>query len=132
MAYSNGYGTRHNSHASNGLSSAFHHKSRREVDSSPLDDCLAGAKGAARKLWRFWKGNGRRMVSGFAVNMLRQIRHNLAFRRVVSAPHVLVIVWVLLLLWGEKWVFHSRVEDCHWSSWEKWVCATILSYGRQH
>lgn len=119
--YSNDYGTAYNAH-SNAFSSAFHHSSRRDIDSSLLDDCLAGLKVATRSLWGFWKGSGRYMVLGFLVNMLRQLRHNLAMRRLLSFPHALVVVWVLLLLWGERWVFHSRVESCHWSSWENWVC----------
>ncbi|KAH8906027.1 putative frost protein [Coniochaeta sp. PMI_546] len=117
--YSNDYGTAHNAH-SNAFSSAFHHSSRRDIDSSLLDDCLAGLKVATRSLWGFWKGSGRYMVLGFLVNMLRQLRYNLAMRRLLSFPHALVVVWVLLLLWGERWVFHSRVESCHWSSWENW------------
>lgn len=122
--YSNHYETDHNHH-SNGFSSAFHHNSRRDIDSSLIDDCLAGVKGATRSLWRFWKGPGRRMAFGFLVNMLRQVRHNLAVRRLLSFPHALVALWLLLLLWGERWVFHSRVERCHWSSWENWVCSAI-------
>ena len=121
MAYSNGYGgAGHNTYRS---SSAFYHNPRRDVDSSLTDDCLAGVKGGARSLWRFWKGSGRHLAGGLAVNMLRRVRHNLAMRRLLSFPHALVAVWVLLLLWGERWVYHSRVEDCHWSSWENWVCS---------
>ncbi|KAB5549874.1 hypothetical protein GE09DRAFT_1128126 [Coniochaeta sp. 2T2.1] len=120
--YSNDYGTahHHSSSSSNGFSSAFHHNSRRDLDSSLIDDCLAGVKGSTRSLWRFWKASGRRLAFGFLVNMLRQVRHNLAPRRLLSFPHALVVVWVLLLLWGERWVYHSRVERCHWSSWENW------------
>jgi hypothetical protein len=120
--YSSGYGTGHNTHHRNGFS-AFHNS--RDIDSSLIDDCLAGMKGATRWLWRFWKGSGRLMVSGLLVKMLRQVRHNLAMRRLFSFPHALVVVWVLVLLWGERWVFHSRVERCHWSSWENWVCLAM-------
>ncbi|EOO00749.1 putative cell division control protein 1 protein [Phaeoacremonium minimum UCRPA7] len=41
-------------------------------------------------------------------------------RRLLSFPHLLVMAWVFVLLWGERWVFHTRVESCHWSNWEKW------------
>ena len=124
--YSSDYGTNHHHHRrGNGFSSAFDHNSRRDIDSSLIEDCLAGVKGAARSLWRFWKGSGRQLALGFLVSMLRQVRHNLAVRRLFSFPHALVVVWVLLLLWGERWVFHSRVERCHWSSWENWVCLRL-------
>ena len=122
--YSSDYGTKHHHRRrSNGFSSAFDHNSRRDIDSSLIDDCLAGVKSAARSLWRFWKGSGRQLALGFLVSMLRQVQHNLTMRRLFSFPHALVVVWVLLLLWGERWVFHSRVERCHWSSWENWVCS---------
>lgn len=126
--YSSDYGTTQQSTHSNAFSSAFHHNSHRHVDSSLIDDCLAGVKAAARSSWRFWKASGRHLVFAFLVNMLRRVRHNLAMRRLLSFPHALVAVWLLLLLWGERWVFHSRVESCHWSSWENWVCWLQLTF----
>jgi hypothetical protein len=114
--HGHGYGTRHHP------STTFHSSSHRDiVDSSLIDDCLAGVKGVTRSLWRFWKGPGRRMLSAAAAKMLRRVRHNLALERVFSFPHALVVVWVFVLLWGERWVFRSRVDRCRWSSWEDWV-----------
>lgn len=46
---------------------------------------------------------------------------NLAPRRLLSFPHALVLVWMVILLWGERWVFESKVDDCAWKKWEKWV-----------
>lgn len=70
------------------------------------------------------------MASEFLLSILHWVRHNLSMRRLFSFPHALVAVWVLLLLWGQGWVFHSRVERCHWSSWESWVRRPLSCYGR--
>ncbi|KAF3357497.1 Oxoglutarate dehydrogenase [Verticillium dahliae VDG1] len=45
---------------------------------------------------------------------------NLTARRLLSFPHLLVGFFVLLMLWGEYWVFDSRVASCKWDKWEKW------------
>ena len=34
---------------------------------------------------------------------------------------LLVLIWVLTLWWGEKYVFQSHISACQWSNWEKWV-----------
>ncbi|KAI9047629.1 hypothetical protein LZ554_008342 [Drepanopeziza brunnea f. sp. 'monogermtubi'] len=41
-------------------------------------------------------------------------------RNLLRLPHLFVLVWVLALLWGERWVFQSSVESCNWKSWERW------------
>lgn len=40
--------------------------------------------------------------------------------RLLSFPHLLVAMWVFVLLWGERWVFESRVDHCDWDRWEQW------------
>ncbi|OAA54347.1 Glycoside hydrolase, family 3 [Niveomyces insectorum RCEF 264] len=52
--------------------------------------------------------------------VFRQLRHQLTPRRVFSVPHLLVAVWVLVLLWGERWNFAAKVARCDWDHWEKW------------
>jgi hypothetical protein len=42
-------------------------------------------------------------------------------RRLVSLPHIFVVIWALVLLWGERWVFESAVQACRWENWERWV-----------
>ncbi|KAK3939693.1 hypothetical protein QBC46DRAFT_315368 [Diplogelasinospora grovesii] len=73
-----------------------------------------------RRLWRFWNERGRHMVVAAMVFSARRLRQNLAWHRLFSFPHLLVAFWVVLLLWGERWVFHSKVEKCRWSNWEQW------------
>ena len=88
---------------------------------SLLNDLRAFVVGSLRLLWRFWNERGRRMALAALISAARQVRRNLTYNRLFSFPHLLVAIWVFVLLWGERWVFHSKVESCHWSNWEKWV-----------
>ena len=88
---------------------------------SLIDDFRAFLIRSYRWFWRFWRERGRRMVQAGMVALARRTRQNLAYNRLFSVPHLLVCVWIVVLLWGERWVFHSKVEDCHWDNWEKWV-----------
>ena len=36
-------------------------------------------------------------------------------------PLALIIVWWVVLWWGEETVFRRSVESCAWKSWESWV-----------
>ncbi|KAF9875732.1 manganese ion homeostasis [Colletotrichum karsti] len=78
----------------------------------------------SRSIWAYWQTRGRRS----AINMLYragwQLRQNLTARRLLSFPHLLVCFWMLVLLWGERWVFSSRVAECRWSNWENWPSGT--------
>ena len=65
-------------------------------------------------------GPGRRMALLATQRIVDTIKRNLAARRLLSFPHLLVLFWIVILLWGERWVFDSKVERCEWSSWEKW------------
>ncbi|PHH78579.1 hypothetical protein CDD82_2970 [Ophiocordyceps australis] len=56
----------------------------------------------------------------FAIRTLHQIRRNLTRRRLLSFPHALVLIWILVLLRGERWAFQSSVSECAWNNWEKW------------
>jgi len=104
---------------SNGFSSAFHKP--RHDDSSLVDDFRAFLARIARLFWRFARGKGRRLAMELLMDGGRQLRRNLIARRLLSFPHALVAVWIFVLLWGERWVFHSRIEQCRWSDWEDWV-----------
>jgi hypothetical protein len=44
-----------------------------------------------------------------------------SFRRLFTLVNVLVVVWWVVVYWGERRVFSSAVESCNWDSWEKWV-----------
>ncbi|KAI9806657.1 MAG: hypothetical protein M1825_006114 [Sarcosagium campestre] len=40
-------------------------------------------------------------------------------RRIITLPHVLIVSWLFLLLWGERSVFTASVQLCDWD-WEDW------------
>lgn len=88
---------------------------------SLFDDLRAFVAQLVRSLVRFWRERGRRMAFAALLSLAHRLRQNLTYNRLLSFPHLLVAVWVVVLLWGERWAFHSKVESCHWSSWEKWV-----------
>lgn len=50
-----------------------------------------------------------------------RMKVNLAARRLLSFPHMLVVLWMLVMLWGERWTFKSQVQNCDWDHWEDWV-----------
>lgn len=47
---------------------------------------------------------------------------NMTYRS-IYLPHILIVLWVFILLWGERWVFNSSVVACDWKKWERWVCS---------
>ncbi len=108
-AYGNGYGYTPN------------HSYRDSDSTSFLDDLRAFIAQSIRSLARFWNARGRHMALATMLASLRRLRLNLAPHRLLSVPHLLVAVWVVTILWSERWVFHSKVESCHWSNWENWV-----------
>ncbi len=57
---------------------------------------------------------------------IRRAQQRLIPKRLLSLPNILILSWVLLLWWGERWVFRSSIANCLWSNWEKWVCASLL------
>ena len=54
-----------------------------------------------------------------AVEMLRAWKP----KELLGLPLVLIIIWMLVLWWGEEAIFRRKVEDCAWDRWESWVCA---------
>src|SRR3954471_25039037 len=89
-----------------------HYRSDSDSNTSALDDLRAFLARAIRRLWRFWNERGRHMAAQSAVSGARRLRRNLEYQRLVSLPHLLVGLWVLVLLWGERWAFEGKVEGC--------------------
>lgn len=88
------------------------------------EDIFSFIAQAIRALVRFWRERGRHMAYAIMLSMAYRLRLNLTYNRLFGFPHLLVVAWVVVLLWGERWVFHSKVESCHWSNWENWVWQT--------
>ena len=96
-------------------------RSRTNDFQSICDDIGSSAMNIGRRIWNYWNASGRQGASNIAMQTLYQLRRNLSSRRLLSFPHLLVGFWVFVLLWGERWVFSTRVNSCDWDHWESWV-----------
>lgn len=92
---------------------------------SMLARVIAGLpSGLAVQMQRLWDRHG---YAAFAPSpsrlsrSLRQAHRNWSLRRLLSLPHLFAALWILLLLWGERWVFESSIAACEWNRWERWV-----------
>ncbi|MBE3110340.1 MAG: hypothetical protein IMZ46_07475 [Acidobacteria bacterium] len=107
-----------------------HARKRNPFDDGHDPTCLDHASSLARRLARrlaallaFLRANGPRMAASLAARGAWTLRRNLTRRRVLCFPHLLVLVWVFVLLRGEGWIFHWKVDKCRWENWEDWVRA---------
>ncbi|EXJ74160.1 uncharacterized protein A1O5_02454 [Cladophialophora psammophila CBS 110553] len=41
-------------------------------------------------------------------------------QRLLSLPSALVLLWICLLWWGERYIFQQSVAQCLWRQWESW------------
>jgi hypothetical protein len=94
---------------------------------SLLSHILAGMpSGLSAQMQRIWErySYGYSSVGTGGTRIPRSLRHmerNWHWRRLLSLPHLFVAVWLVTLLWGERWVFQSAVKACQWGNWEDWV-----------
>lgn len=80
---------------------------------------------------RLWERKEYNMVSTKHSRIPRSVRRwQFNPRSWANLPHLLVGVWMVMLLWGERWVFQSAVEECKWENWERWVRRIIPWKGR--
>ncbi|KAH7313469.1 putative manganese ion homeostasis [Stachybotrys elegans] len=86
------------------------------------DDVSAAelAQRSAQMAWAWAAGPGRLKATALALRLVDRIRRNLVPRRLFSLPHLLVFCWFIAILWGERWIFESKVESCEWENWESW------------
>ncbi|KAF7546723.1 hypothetical protein G7046_g9222 [Stylonectria norvegica] len=92
----------------------------RRHNESFADALAARMKRGTQTLWTWGSGPGRHMATAYGLKALHVLRRNLSSRRLLSFPHLLFFFWALILLWGERWVFTSKVADCDWDHWENW------------
>lgn len=85
------------------------------------DEMLAGSRSIVRRAWTYGSGRRRHTAWTLAVKGGHQLRRNMVRRRLLSFPHLLVGLWIVVLLWGERWTFASKVGRCDWDHWEDWV-----------
>jgi hypothetical protein len=90
-------------------------------DLSVAEEIYRGVAELLRLAWKWIRGPGLHRVAVLVARVLHQIKRNLAAKRLLSFPHLLAFLWMILLLWGERWIYANHVNVCDWRSWEKWV-----------
>ncbi|KAI1185446.1 hypothetical protein F5B17DRAFT_432548 [Nemania serpens] len=100
--------------------SAIYPSSSHDPGASIWDEIMAGSRSLMRRAWTYGNGRGRHTAWTLAVKGGRQLRRNMVRRRLLSFPHLLVGLWIILLLWGERWTFARKVDRCDWDHWEDW------------
>ncbi|KAI1127094.1 hypothetical protein F5Y10DRAFT_243410 [Nemania abortiva] len=100
--------------------SATYAPSSHDPSASIWDEITAGSRSMMRRAWTYGNGRGRHTAWNLAVKGGHQLRRNMVRRRLLSFPHLLVALWILVLLWGERWTFASKVNRCDWDHWEAW------------
>ncbi|KAH7156496.1 hypothetical protein EDB81DRAFT_392903 [Dactylonectria macrodidyma] len=83
-----------------------------------------GLRKTAQTLGAWAAGPGRYLAVTVGGRVAWRVRANLSSRRLLSFPHMLVLVWMVVLMYGERWIFDSKVADCDWANWEKWPKGT--------
>ncbi|RYP59461.1 hypothetical protein DL769_008520 [Monosporascus sp. CRB-8-3] len=118
-----GYGHGYGYSAPTSASMAASYEYRNQADfQSICDDILAGARKLLHQLGTYLQTSlrGHQGFSGLAMRAGYQFRRNMTRRRLLSFPHLIVALWVIVLLWGERWIFAAKVRSCDWDHWEDW------------
>ncbi len=122
--YSNGYNYGYPSSTS---SYDYGYSLRNNGDfQSICDDIFAVTRTMLHRMSTYANGPGRRAAWNLATKAVQQFKRNMTRRRLLSFPHALFALWILVLLWGERWIFASRVNSCDWDHWENWVSLRVL------
>ena len=50
------------------------------------------------------------------------------WRNVLSLANALVVIWWVVVYWGERGAFNSAVRSCNWNTWENWVCYIVATH----
>lgn len=70
-------------------------------------------------------GSGRRYTHGASNSRLHPSREPWKLRSLLDVRLALIILWILLLWWGEEAVFRRGVKGCAWDRWESWVGTSV-------
>src|SRR6266487_2874680 len=57
-----------------------------------------------------------------------QQRFRWNWKAVFNLPHALILLWLVVLWWGERTVFRKTIEACEWHNWERWVRHIIFAF----
>ncbi|KAI0151555.1 hypothetical protein GGR57DRAFT_492870 [Xylariaceae sp. FL1272] len=113
-AYGSGTGHQPTSYSSRYSSRSLDHSI------SIWDEIIVASRNFMRRLWAYGKGYGRLSAWSVTMNAGQQLRRNMVRRRLLSFPHLLAALWIVVLLWGERWLFVTKVQSCDWDHWEDW------------
>lgn len=64
--------------------------------------------------------------STYSLRTIRRWKQRIGVRTFINVPNAFILIWFLVLLWGEKWVFEDSIAACDWKSWEKWVSTPLI------
>jgi len=65
-----------------------------------------------------------RPFAGKGFNVLK--KGDWSFKRLLTLVNALVLLWWVVLYWGERGIFNGAVDSCSWDRWETWVCYIAL------
>lgn len=137
-SYSNGYSHSNSHNPAYGLvqsaTNSYSPYNRPPSPSSAADSPPSASQRLLARLRIYWHGRGKNLAWNFLMQAARRVKANLAARRLLSFPHLLVLLWMLVMLWGERWAFTRQVQSCDWDHWEDWVSpyGRSPSYPRAH
>tara|TARA_R110002003_G_scaffold126_26_gene11664 strand:- start:33995 stop:36049 length:2055 start_codon:yes stop_codon:yes gene_type:complete len=79
-------------------------------------------EGLTRQAWRVARAFYLYRIRPFAGKGYAAVkRGDWSFKRLFTLVNALVLVWWVVLYWGERATFNSAIESCNWESWENWV-----------
>jgi ethanolamine phosphate phosphodiesterase len=57
----------------------------------------------------------------------QEAQYRFSPRALLNLPNAFVLIWIFVLLWGERWVFDWSINGCQWEKWERWVSMAFSS-----
>jgi hypothetical protein len=57
----------------------------------------------------------------------QEAKHRFNPKGLLNLPNALIILWIIVLLWGERWVFEGSINACQWTNWERWVSLPLYA-----
>lgn len=82
---------------------------------------FAKCPSATDRIWRILSSCLRDLLPQSSQPGTRPRHMRCGLRTLLDARIGLILLWALVLWWGEVMVFRRRVGDCAWESWESWV-----------
>ena len=91
------------------------------VPELPSEGFSAGSAGRQASTWDIL-----RLHTSRAAAWLEAAVRTLRLQDIINIPVGIVLLWILVLWWGEEHVFNRSISTCEWDKWETWVCGMPL------